>query len=60
MRQPFTGIYLWRDPHGVVYLEDHTGTHEITGSGGGVPRGEVEVEVYPTGTVVEADFGQGA
>ncbi|HCB07627.1 MAG TPA: hypothetical protein DEQ43_25810, partial [Nocardioides bacterium] len=24
VRQPFPGIYLWRDPHGVYYLIDHT------------------------------------
>ncbi|MFP5253984.1 MAG: DUF222 domain-containing protein, partial [Actinomycetes bacterium] len=26
LRQPFPGIYLWRDPHGAHYLVDHTGT----------------------------------
>jgi hypothetical protein len=26
LRQPFPGIYLWRDPHGALYLVDHTGT----------------------------------
>jgi hypothetical protein len=26
VRQPFPGIYLWRDPHGQTYLVDHTGT----------------------------------
>ena len=33
LRQPFAGIYLWRDPHGIVYLQDHTGTHQITPPG---------------------------
>jgi hypothetical protein len=27
--QPFLGIYLWRDPHGAVYLVDHTGTRRL-------------------------------
>jgi hypothetical protein len=27
--QPFPGIYLWRDPHGTVYLVDHTGTRRL-------------------------------
>ena len=27
--QPFPGIYLWRDPHGAVYLVDHTGTRRL-------------------------------
>ena len=33
LRQPFAGIYLWRDPHGILYLQDHTGTHPV-----GAPR----------------------
>jgi hypothetical protein len=28
-RQPFPGIHLWRDPHGQVYLVDHTGTRAL-------------------------------
>jgi hypothetical protein len=30
VRQPFDGIYVWRDPHGHYYLVDHTGTRKIT------------------------------
>jgi hypothetical protein len=26
VKQPFPGIYLWRDAHGALYLVDHTGT----------------------------------
>ncbi len=29
VRQPFPGIYLWRDPHGAMYLIDHTGTRRL-------------------------------
>jgi hypothetical protein len=29
VKQPFPGIYLWRDPHGVYYLVDHTGTRQL-------------------------------
>jgi hypothetical protein len=29
IKQPFPGIYLWRDPHGTHYLVDHTGTRAI-------------------------------
>ena len=29
VRQPFPGIYLWRDPYGAVYLIDHTGTRRL-------------------------------
>jgi hypothetical protein len=28
-RQPFPGIYLWRDPYGAIYLVDHTGTRPL-------------------------------
>jgi hypothetical protein len=31
VKQPFPGIYIWRDPHGAFYLVDHTGTRR-TGS----------------------------
>jgi hypothetical protein len=30
VRQPFPGIYIWRDPHGTFTLVDHTGTRRIT------------------------------
>ena len=26
VKQPYPGIYIWRDPHGAFYLVDHTGT----------------------------------
>ena len=29
LKQPFTGIYLWRSPHGRHYLVDHTGTRSL-------------------------------
>ena len=28
-KQPFPGIYLWHDPHGALYLVDHTGTRRL-------------------------------
>jgi hypothetical protein len=30
VKQPFDGIYVWRDPSGEFYLVDHTGTRKIT------------------------------
>jgi hypothetical protein len=30
VKQPFPGIYLWQDPHGQMYLVDHTGTRTLT------------------------------
>jgi len=29
VEQPFPGIYVWRDPHGGLYLVDHTGTRRV-------------------------------
>lgn len=29
VRQPFPGIYVWRDPHGATYVVDHTGTRRL-------------------------------
>lgn len=31
LTQPFPGTYLWRSPHGGLYLVDHTGTHQVRG-----------------------------
>ena len=30
VKQPFPGIYLWRDPFGALYLVDHTGTRRLS------------------------------
>ena len=29
MKQPFPGIYVWRDPYGATYLVDHSGTRRL-------------------------------
>jgi uncharacterized protein DUF222 len=41
VKQPFPGIYLWRDPHGGYTLVDHTGTRRLPGH----PRPLV-IEIY--------------
>ena len=59
VRQPFNGIILWRDPHGQVYLVDHTGTHKITAAGRPAgPAHELDPEIIVSGTaqVIELDF----
>jgi hypothetical protein len=43
VKQPFPGIYLWRDPHGSFYLVDHTGTRRLPGSKDDLP---LVVEIY--------------
>ncbi len=30
VKQPFAGIYVWRDPYGAYYLVDHSGTRRLT------------------------------
>jgi len=47
VKQPFPGIYLWRDPHGGTYLVDHTGTRPIgtTHSGSGSP--DITIDITP-------------
>ena len=61
VRQPFHGIYLWRDPHGQVYLVDHTGTHKVTPAGhaAGLARTfDRDLQLYSgDDVVVHADFG---
>jgi len=59
VKQPFGGIYLWRDPHGHVYLVDHTGTHKVTvpaTSAGAVSRFDPGIELHPSDLVIEIDF----
>ena len=59
LRQPFNGIMVWRDPHGQVYLVDHTGTHKITAAGrraGPAREHDLEVTVSGTAQVIELDF----
>lgn len=52
VKQPFPGIYLWRDPFGQHYLVDHTGTRKL-----GKSRAE---ERGPSGcdTSVHVDLGR--
>ena len=59
LRQPFDGLYLWRDPHGQIYLVDHTGTHKVTASGttsGPATTHDPDITVHPTDTLIEVAF----
>jgi hypothetical protein len=56
VRQPFDGVYVWRDPHGQIYLVDHTGTHKVTGPGtaaGAASRYDPEIQIVRAATVIE-------
>ena len=60
VRQPFGGIYLWRDPHGQIYLTDHTGSHKVTPAGhtaGPARHHDTDLELYPADEIIHADFG---
>ena len=50
VRQPFPGIYLWRDPHGATYLVDHTGTRRLDRQS---PPPPITVELYRTDITLE-------
>jgi hypothetical protein len=49
-RQPFPGIYLWRDPYGAFYLVDHTGTRRLRST----PRPSV-LELYRAPIHIDID-----
>jgi len=58
VKQPYPGIHLWRDPHGRLYLADHTGTRRATAttiasshSPGHHP--DLAIELYPSDYTVE-------
>jgi hypothetical protein len=59
VKQPYDGIYLWRDPHGHFYLVDHTGTRKISPPGPrppdtGRPRDhDPEINLYPAETILQ-------
>ena len=43
VQQPFAGIYVWRDPHGALYLVDHTGTRRIGTDRAGASPAELRI-----------------
>jgi hypothetical protein len=58
VKQPFPGVYLWRDPHGRTYLVDHTGTRKLgtTGSGTGLP--DPAIDIVPPSPGVEFTYAR--
>ena len=66
VRQPFAGIYVWRDPFGAYYLVDHTGTRKTSPPRRTPPtrptaqkRRDAKplvVAIHHTDTIVELDF----
>jgi hypothetical protein len=41
VRQPFPGVYVWRDPHGAMYLVDHTGSRRLGSAARPASRAEI-------------------
>lgn len=41
VQQPFPGVYVWRDPHGGMYLVDHTGTRRLRAATKPASRAEI-------------------
>jgi hypothetical protein len=69
LRQPFDGIYIWRDPYGAYYLVDHTGTRRTSAPPRRTrrrrPRSDTRpgprhqhavIHIHHTNTVIELDF----
>jgi hypothetical protein len=50
VKQPFPGIYLWRDRYGATYLVDHTGTRRVDRRS---PRPPTTAELYRTDITLE-------
>jgi hypothetical protein len=46
VRQPFPGIYIWRDPHNRFHLVDHTGTRTLPDPGRRSPARPTVMEIY--------------
>jgi hypothetical protein len=45
VRQPYPGLYVWRDPHGVTYVVDHSGTRRVPSQRKSASRLELHVSV---------------
>jgi hypothetical protein len=53
VKQPFPGIYLWRDPYGAFYVVDHTGTRQMPRSTPATSRAS-RVETRFTNVILES------
>lgn len=66
VRQPFPGIYVWRDPGGAFFLVDHTGTRRLPAPApapgpapdptGRAPRPPLTVELWHTPYEIHVDL----
>jgi hypothetical protein len=45
VKQPFPGIFVWRDPHGRLYLVDHTGTRPLGDTATGTGLSDIIVDI---------------
>ena len=56
VKQPFPGIYLWRDPHGRTYLVDHTGTRPVGKTASGKTRPDIAIDIMPATSGVDFHY----
>src|SRR3954463_11429494 len=54
VKQPFPGIYIWRDPHGAHCLVDHTGTRSLRGAP--TRRPPQVIEIYRPFPAINLDW----
>jgi hypothetical protein len=47
VKQPWPGIYLWRDRYGHCYLVDHTGTRRLDHTNPSVDLPDLNVQIHP-------------
>jgi hypothetical protein len=53
VRQPFPGIYIWKDQYGATYLVDHTGTRQLKDRNDNLP---LVVEIYRNLPTTQLDW----
>ncbi|MDQ4084617.1 MAG: hypothetical protein M3165_02260, partial [Actinomycetota bacterium] len=46
LKQPYPGIHLWRDPHGTLYLVDHTGTRKLANTEPATEHDNLTIEFH--------------
>ncbi|HEX2175934.1 MAG TPA: hypothetical protein VHG70_08475 [Nocardioidaceae bacterium] len=46
VKQPYPGIFVWRDPHGRCYLVDHTGTRKLGNTEPATATADLATNVY--------------
>lgn len=56
VKQPFPGIFVWRDPRGRIYVVDHTSTRKLGKTARADATAELTAAVYSGDTGVRLDY----